>query len=127
MNIYVAHSINMDYKKDLYNPIRSSGLNAQHNFILPHEFQDTAYNVKPEMESKQIDVLVADLSLPSTGQGVEIGWANMLNIPIICIYKNGAKTSRTTKSLAKVVLEYSDINEIPRVVETALLQISNST
>jgi len=36
---------------------------------------------------KSSDVMIADVTVPSLGVGYEIGFAETLNIPILCLYK----------------------------------------
>ena len=92
MKIYIAHSTKYNFKEDLYAPIRNSELNSNYDFILPHENSDGQFNSKDLFETG-CDLLIAEVSLPSIGMGIELGWANMKNIPIICFYKKGSQVS----------------------------------
>lgn len=82
MNSYISHSRNFDFVKELYIPIRESRLNTEHFFLLPHEDSDTVFPTKDYFESQECDMVIAEVSYPSTGQGIELGWAEMLHIPI---------------------------------------------
>ena len=91
MKIYISHSTNFDFKKDLYQPLKDSNLSK--NFIFPHEKSLKQNPLKKLFSTKKCDLIIAEISLPSTGQGIELGWANMYKIPIICFHKKGSKYS----------------------------------
>lgn len=110
MKIYVTHSSGFDYQNELYRPLRESDLNNQHEIALPHEFSTDQFNSKEYM--KQCDLIVAEASFPSTGQGIELGWANLYEIPIVCVHKQGAKLSSSIKGISDVFLEYGDSQEM---------------
>jgi len=103
MKIYVTHSSNFDYKNDLYLPIRQSKLNIQHEITLPHEQTDELFNSKEYM--KNCDFILAEVSYPSTGQGIELGWADLYNKPILCFYKKGFKPSKSINAVSKHIFE----------------------
>ena len=109
MKIYVAHSREIDYAKDLYEPLRKSELNNQHEIILPHEAQGWT-NSKEIL--KQCSLVIADVTFPSTGEGIEMGWANLFGARIICIYKKGAKPSSSLKAVSEDFVEYSSSEEL---------------
>jgi hypothetical protein len=109
MQIYVAHSTNFDYKKELYEPLRGSELFQQHQFVLPHEHSGDPFNSKEFLRS--CDLLVAEVSFASTGMGIELGWADLIGVPIICFYRTGSVVSGSLKSLTKNILEYNDMDD----------------
>lgn len=112
MIIYVSHSRDFDYQSNLYLPLRSSPLNHSHLIILPHEKNRDQYNSRELFMNKKCDLVLAEISHPSTGQGIELGWANLLNIPIYCIYKKGQDVSGSALSIAKKSIEYVDVNDM---------------
>ena len=103
MKIYISHANGFDFKKKLYAPLRESTLNEEHEFYLPHE-SGASVNTKELM--KEYDLLIAEVSHPSTGQGIEIGRAEAFNIPIICIYEKGSKISNSLKYVTDTFIEY---------------------
>jgi len=119
MKIYVSHSRNFDFQKELYEPIRKSSLNNKHTFILPHEKSDEPFNSKEYLKN-QCDLLIAEVSNPETGLGIELGWADIYEVPIICIYRKGSKLSGSLKVISKSFIEYSNsaelISEIEKVI-----------
>ena len=83
MNIYISHSSSYDYENEIYKPIKESELAAIHKFFLPHEPENIDVDAKHEL--KQTDVLVAEVSLPSTGQGIELGQARLSSTNFLCM------------------------------------------
>jgi hypothetical protein len=120
MNIFVSHASSSDYKKELYQPIRQSDLNKKHRFILPHESSSVPYETKALFASKICALIVAECSYPSTGQGIEIGWANVFKIPILCIHKKGTVYSGALKVVVDDFLEYADANDMIKKLEIYL-------
>lgn len=59
-------------------------------------------------------IIIAEMSIPSTGQGMELQEAIRLNIPIIVIAKNESKVSGLVKGSGKVksFLYYDNIEDI---------------
>ena len=119
MKIYVGHSKSFDFQKDLYNPIKRSSLAGEHTFIFPHE-QNTALFDSKELFQNGCDLVIAEVSYPATGLGIELGWADMLGIPVVCIYKSGEKISGSLKSITNIFLEYSDTEDLVVKVAQAI-------
>ncbi len=66
------------------------------------------------------DLVIAEMSSPSTGKGMELQEAVRLNIPIIIIAKNGSKISNTVLGSGKIkkVIFYDKKEEIrERILE----------
>ncbi len=116
MNIYVAHSRDFDFKRYLYQPIRQSSLNAEHTFVLPHETSDQPFDSKQYLKN-EADLLIAEVSEPATGLGIELGWANIYQVPIICVYKKGTKISGSLKAVSNNFVEYSSGEELIAGIE----------
>ncbi len=112
MKIYISHSRNFDYKKELYEPLKNSELAKQHEFIFPYDENDTPFDTKELFESKTCDLVIAEVSYPATGQGIELGWADLLQIPIVCIYKKGVEISGSLSIISKKFLMYTDTNNM---------------
>ena len=108
MKIYISHSSKYDYTSKIYNPIKSSDLIQSNIFFLPHE--DKALNTKEIISNS--DLVIAEVSLPATGQGIELGWADYAKIPIWCIYEKGTKISSSLKFITNNFIEYEDTNDM---------------
>ena len=122
MKIYVAHSKSFDFQEQLYKPIRQSSLNNKHIFVLPHEKSDEPFNSKKYLKN-ECDLLIAEVSGPAIGLGIELGWANVYGIPIVCIYKKGSKISGSLKVVSKNFVEYSNSKELISGIEKILNQM----
>ncbi len=108
MKVFISHSNHFDFKNQLYLPLRKSQLNSRHQIFLPEE--DGKINTKETI--KNSDLLVAEVSLPSIGLGVEIGWADSFNIPIVCIYKDGKSFSSSLKFLTNKFISYKNEDDM---------------
>lgn len=110
LQIYLAHSRTVDYINDLYSPIKNSQKLREYTFYLPHDNNRENYN--DYNFYKQFNLILAEVSEPSTGLGIELGWANMLQIPIVCIYKKGTKITASLSAVTNEYIEYSSSEEL---------------
>lgn len=115
MKIYFAHSSELNYKK-LYVALSKSSLNNKHELILPHSSK--VVNSKEIISS--CGLLIAEVSLPSTGLGIELGWAYVSKVTIICVYKKGSKFSSSLKFLTPKFIEYENANDLVKKLEAQL-------
>lgn len=109
MQIYISHSTQFDYKTELYAPLKSAN-NCKHQLYLPHEQHADAINTRKIIEFS--DVLLAEVSHPSTGQGIEIAWAADANVTIVCIHKQNTRFSSSLALLCKDFYEYANLDEL---------------
>lgn len=115
MKIYIAHSRDIDFINELYKPIKNSVELSNCEFILPHERKQENNNNR--MIYKNLDMIIADVSKPSTGLGIELGWANDDNVKIYCIYKKGFKYSSSLKTVSNNFYEYSNELELIDIIK----------
>lgn len=106
MNIYVSHSTKYDYINKIYNPIKNSYLINNNNFCFPHDNGNKAINTKDIISNS--DLIIAEVSLSGIGQGIELGWADYANIPILCIYEKSSKISSSLNFITRNFIEYED-------------------
>lgn len=121
MKIYVSHSRNFDFDNELYKPLATSALGLIHQFIFPHKHSAEPYPAKELFEQHNCEVVLAEVSLPSTGQGIELGWAHLSGVKIICVYKRGAKISDSLKSVCRKFISYTDSNDLVAELSKILL------
>lgn len=105
MKIYLSHARDFDFENKLYAPLKSSALYTEHEIFLPHD-GGRSENTKDAMKS--YDLVIAEVSRPATGQGIEIGRAEMLNVPILCISERGSKISGSLKYVTHDFIEYDN-------------------
>jgi hypothetical protein len=114
MKIYVSHSLSFDFVKELYEPLQKSALAANHQFIFPHDQGHEAFPSKKLFADKACDLVLAEVSFPSTGQGIELGWADSSGVKIVCASKKGTKISGSLGVIVKDFLIYKDSDDLVR-------------
>ena len=120
MRIYIAHSREFDFKNELYAPIRNNEDLKGHDIILPHEISDVSSNTRDFY--KDIDLIIAECSYPSTGLGIELGWAFDDNRPLYCIHKQGTKVSGSIYEISQNIFEYKNIEEMLKIIENIVMK-----
>ena len=120
MKLYISHSGSGDYEQQLYEPLKQSTALAKHDVFYPHDPENIAINTKEAL--KHFDYVLAEVSQPSTGQGIEIGPAEVYGVPVICFYKKGAQPSGSLKFVTKELFEYESLADFVQKVEVWLSQ-----
>lgn len=103
MKIYVCHATSFDYKRELYEPLKRSVLGQDHELILPHE---TELFKNSQLDIESSDLVLAEVSYPSTGMGIELGWANAAGVKLLLICRNTATPSRSLDVLGAEMIYY---------------------
>ena len=122
MNIIVTHASSFDYEKELYAPLRKAVEGTTHELIFPHVWHEQNKSTKEFL--KNADLVIGEVSYPSTGQGIVFGWADMLNIPILFVRKVGAKSSSALTYLKGEWIEYADTDGLCAKVKGYLTESS---
>lgn len=117
MKIYISHKRNSSFEKELYEPLRNSELSKNHTFIFPHENNSQSLNVKEMFKSKECDLVIAEVSYPATGQGIELGWADIFEVPIVCIHKEDADISGSLSFITNKIVMYTDTENMIEDIE----------
>lgn len=107
---YLTHSTGFDYQNGLYQPLKHSDLWDKCQIILPHENPGETQNSKIWIE--KADLILAEVTYPSTGQGIELGWANSIGKSLICFHRTGTKPSRSLRFVCEKIFEYRDAREL---------------
>jgi nucleoside 2-deoxyribosyltransferase len=110
MNIYITHSTSFDFHTELYKPLKNSIIAKNNNIFFPHDEENK--NINSQQIIKNSDLIIAEVSYPSTGQGIELGWANSLNKNILCIYKKNQKFSSSLKFITDNFIEYENTEDL---------------
>jgi hypothetical protein len=69
---------------------------------------------------KTYSAVIAEMSYPSTGAGIEIGWADAFNIPIIFIHNELYSPPPYLKTMSPYIVKYEKPEEIPILLEPIL-------
>lgn len=111
MKIYVAHSSSFDFQGELYEPLDRI-LSGAHDLILPHSKNMSQFESRDLFKTKGCDVIIAEITLPSIGLGIELGWANIFEIPIICIHRQDSAPPAALQLVSSKFIPYKEISDI---------------
>jgi len=114
MKIYVGHATRFNYYNELYQPLMQSNLWQQYTWYLPHLDSSRPINTKTLIHN--CDLVIAEVSLPSTGLGIELGWANSAQVPIIAIHKIDAKISSSLELICLKLIAYDDLSNLLKML-----------
>lgn len=85
--------------------------------VLPHE-EGVHHETKQEISS--YDYMIAEVSCLSTGLGMELGYADMFDVPIIIAYKTDAEISPFVRNVAVHEIEYKNSDELLEKIKAFL-------
>ena len=116
-----SHSESINIYNDLLSLINADGYIVS-SPLDTMKFQGTneeRYKRALDMLSKT-KIMIAEVSSVSTGQGIEIGHAATLNIPIMVIAKEGSKVSGLIKGcpVVKRIVYYNNIIDLKDELES---------
>lgn len=76
--------------------------------------------------SNKIDILIEEVSHPSTGLGIELGWANITNVPIYCLHKTNSKYSSSLNTITDKFYKYSNTEELKEIIRKIIDSIGSN-
>lgn len=117
MKIYFPHSKQLDYE-EYYSQIRISSLFSEHVCIFPYENSSNPINSKSVIQTS--DLIIAEVSYPATGLGIELGWANDFGKKIVFIYKEGSVITGSLKFISNNFISYRHTSELIEKLETCI-------
>jgi nucleoside 2-deoxyribosyltransferase len=121
MKFYLSHSSGYDYQTELYEPLKST-LAQEHEIFFPHDEHEDGIKSKDIIASS--DAVIAEVSFPSTGQGIELGWADSQEKPILCFYRTDSNISSAVRFISNNLIEYESVNDmlqkLQQIIETGL-------
>ena len=100
--------------------LRDSALAKDNIFIFPHDESGESYDTKALFAVKQCDLVIAEVSEPATGQGLELGWADVFGIPIVCLYQKDVHISSSLRLVSKALLQYKDTKDMIQKMQEAV-------
>ena len=113
MEMYVAHPSSTNYS-NLYEELKDSTLAENHKLVFPHD-SDEFLNSKEVIRNS--DLILAEVSKPSTGLGIELGWAEIFNKKVIKIHQEGSEISSSLKVIEGPEISYSELENISALIE----------
>ena len=114
MKIYIGHPSSIDFEEELYRPLRESSLLDEHEFVFPHD-TDEFFDSRQFLRTK-CDLFIAEVSQPSTGLGIEIGWAENFGVPVVAMKRKGAKSSSSLPKVCREIIEYRQPEDLPGLI-----------
>ena len=124
MNIYVGHSSSINFEDRLYRPLKKSKISDRCNLVFPHEGDKQIFDSKRFL-MEECDLFVAEVSEASTGLGIELGWADMFEVPVLAVYREKSEYSNSIKAVADEIEAYSGTDELINVIENKLKEGDN--
>ena len=118
MRIYVSHSTDMNYNDEIYLPLKEVLSDSSCELILPHESSAEIINTRNDY--RDIDIVIAECSRPSTGVGIELGWFYDDGKPIYCFCREGLKISDSVKVVVSDIFYYKDKKDFIEKVKTII-------
>ncbi len=133
MRVYLAAAMtNPARDLDVIQALRSRLLDLGHNVLTPQVAADNGRAVDQHLSDTALaardlellagaDVLVAEVSAPSHGVGIEVATATRLRIPTLTLHRSGACVSRLLLGLPGLVSRvYAGPDEAVAVMERFL-------
>ena len=117
MRIYVAHATNYDYVNELYKPIRDCDDLKRYDVVLPHEEKNYIHT---RDYYNSFSLAICEVSYPSVGLGIELGFLYDSNIPIYCFYKKDSNYSKSIMAVTKNIIEYTDSNDLVNKIKETI-------
>ena len=123
MKIYLVHSSKYNFREELYKPLQNSDLNKKHEIIYLYDRTDEPGSTKDLIKS--CDLVVAEVSANSIACGIEIGWADSLDIPIIFIHKSDIEPSKFLPLLSTNIISYVGSEDLVDSLKKMIGKLSN--
>ncbi len=119
MKIYLAHATRFDFRKELYEPLKNSSLVKKHDIEFLFDRKSLPESTKEIIQNS--DLVLAEVSYPSLGEGIELGWADLMKKPIICFHKKGQLGSKFIDMITKEIIEYETAVDMIEKLESVLI------
>ncbi|NTW45561.1 MAG: hypothetical protein HGB18_00715 [Candidatus Moranbacteria bacterium] len=120
MRIYISHSRSFDFDNELYSPIRKHFSDNAHEFVLPHE-NGSDDDTKSVIAT--CDLVLAEVSFPAIGVGIELGRAEAAGIRIVCVYRTGTMPSPSLRRITDEIREYDSEAALLRIIDKGIEDI----
>ena len=118
LNIYFVHSTKFDYNNLLYKRLLSSSVCLSHNLMLPQTKEYQEKYTKDLMA--KADVIVAEVSNPSFGLGLELKWLLKYDKPKLYLSLNNEIPKKYKKYVAGI--KETDESTYIKAIEDFILE-----
>jgi hypothetical protein len=116
LRVRVGHATGYDYEAQLYAVLRGLKLPTDATVSLPHAGGATGDCTK-SFFAAGCDLFIAEVSAPSTGLGMELAYADMHGVPVVCVHRSDCRPSSSVKMVSQTILGYESPEELARHVE----------
>lgn len=82
--------------------------------VLPHSKSEDVHLTKQSIQT--CELVIVEISIPSTGSGIELGWANAANKPIIAFNQGGSQVSPAIKFVTNYIYTYITTEDIVKIL-----------
>ena len=118
MNIQIVHSREHDFVSELYEPLKRSDVRERHNFLLPHENNESWLDSYKTIQT--MDLLIAEVSYPSLWLWMELARAFHFAIPVLCLHKAWMKPSSSVSYVTSNIQSYKDPKQMMDLIGSHL-------
>ncbi len=115
MRVYATCPLTLEQEeRPVLNTVKKILEGLGHEVRIAKPLEDPNQIFELEMDAlKNTDMLIAEVSVPSHGVGVEIAASWFLKFPCICMHKKGTKVSRFVRGFPNAkFLEYENEEDI---------------
>lgn len=114
---FVSHpSGGLQHTPTFFNAInRFAEQHSDVEIVFPHDAESEVQLTKDEIS--EVDLVLVEVSIPSTGSGIELGWANAVNKKIIAFHQGGAEPSPSIKFVTSEIQAYVTEDHILETLE----------
>jgi hypothetical protein len=119
LKIYFGHSSGIEFRKEFYRPLEESDLSGEHELVFPHENSGEPFDSKKFLR-EEADLFIAEVSEASTGLGIELGWADLFEVPVLCVHREDAEVSSSLQAVDVDLRSYRRPDNIPVLLQRFL-------
>ena len=119
LRIRVGHSAGYDCQAQLYDVVRGVALPPGVTLSLPHE-NGAAADCAKTFFAEGCDVFIAEVSTASTGLGMEIAHADMHNVPVACLHREGTERPAAIEKVTPLFMRYESPEQLARHIESVI-------
>lgn len=103
---FISHpSGGMQHTPTFFNAINEfAKLHTNISFVFPEDDKDEIEKTRGDIASANL--VLVEVSIPSTGSGIELGWASAAGVPIIAFHQGGAEPSPALKFATRDIHVY---------------------
>ncbi len=116
---FISHpSGGMQHTPAFFSTIQAFAEEKGIDVIFPHDIGEDVQLRKEAME--KTDLMIVEVSIPSTGSGIEMGWAHNAGIPIHAFHQGSSEPSPAMKFVTENINVYVTEDHVRDVLQTLI-------